>query len=210
LWDLITGPFQLQPTPKQGGPYRAPETRLKYWPVEYNGQLPVWAALELRRHVDWRELTDVEIGVYTFCYSEIGSEPEKWDPKTRETADHSLPYIFAKVLVDGTITLAAFEESAYRDPTLRPLMSKIRVYLDREVDAIYPKTISVKIKAKTKSGAVVELWPRDPLGHVHKPMRDDDVKSKFLRTVEPVYGKQKTAPVCSNGGGTSKTPRRRR
>jgi 2-methylcitrate dehydratase PrpD len=74
--------------PTQGGPYRAPETRLKYWPVEYNGQLPVWAALELRRHVDGRELTDVEIGVYTFCYTEIGSEPEKWDPKTRETADH--------------------------------------------------------------------------------------------------------------------------
>jgi 2-methylcitrate dehydratase PrpD len=74
-------------------------------------------------------------------------------------------------------------------------MSKIRVYLDKEVDAIYPKTISMKIKAKTKSGQVVELWPRDPLGHVHRPMSDDDVKSKFLRTVEPVYGKQKTARV---------------
>ena len=195
LWDLITGPFQLTPLPTEGGPYQSPLTRLKYWPVEYNGQLPVWAALELRQTVDWRELNEIEIGVYTFCYTEIGSEPEKWDPKTRETADHSLPYIFAKVLVDGTITLAAFEESAYRDPSLRPLMNKIRVYLDKEVDAIYPKTISMKIKATKKDRSVIELWPRDPLGHVNKPMSDDDVRNKFSRTVEPVYGEEKTARV---------------
>ena len=192
LWDLITGPFQLTPLPTEGGPYQAPVTRLKYWPVEYNGQLPVWGALELREKVKWQELRDIEIGVYTFCYTEIGSEPEKWDPKTRETADHSLPYIFAKVLVDGTISVAAFEESAYRDPSLRPLMSKIRVYLDHQVDAIYPKTISMKIKATGNDGHVTELWPRDPLGHPNKPMGDEDVRNKFSRTVEPVYGKDKT------------------
>lgn len=195
LWDLITGPFELQPLPTEGGPYRAPETRLKYWPVEYNGQLPVWAALELRAQADWRELNDMEIGVYTFCYTEIGSEPEKWDPKTRETADHSLPYIFAKVLVDGTITPAAFEESAYRAAELRPLMNKIRVYLNKEVDRLYPKTISMKVKATTVNGRVIELWPRDPLGHANKPMTDDNVKKKFTQTVEPVYGKDKTERV---------------
>lgn len=195
LWDLITGPFQLTPLPTEGGPYQAPVTRLKYWPVEYNGQLPVWGALELREKVKWQELRDIEIGVYTFCYTEIGSEPEKWDPKTRETADHSLPYIFAKVLVDGTISVAAFEESAYRDPSLRPLMSKIRVYLDHQVDAIYPKTISMKIKATGNDGHVTELWPRDPLGHPNKPMGDEDVRKKFLRIVEPVYGKDKTKTV---------------
>lgn len=195
LWDLITGPFDLQPFPTAGGLYRTPETRLKYWPVEYNGQLPVWGALDLRRQVDWRELTDIEIGVYTFCYTEISSEPEKWDPQTRETADHSLPYIFAKVLVDGTITIEAFEESAYRDPDLRPLMNKIRVHLDNEVDALYPKTISMKIKATLNDDRVLNLWPRDPLGHVNKPMSDSDVQAKFIRTVEPVYGKEKTARV---------------
>src|SRR6266480_4252591 len=195
LWDLITGPFELQPLPTEGGPYRVPETRLKHWPVEYNGQLPVWAALELRSLVDWRDLKEIEIGVYTFCYTEIGSEPEKWDPKTRETADHSLPYIFATVLVDGTMTLAALEESAYRDPALRPLMNKIRIYPDKDVDAIYPKTISMKVKATKTNGSVMNLWPRDPLGHANKPMTDDDVKKKFTQTVEPVYGKSKTAEV---------------
>ena len=198
LWDLITGPFQLTPLPTEGGRYQAPVTRLKYWPVEYNGQLPVWGALQLREIVNWQELREIEIGVYTFCYTEIGSEPEKWDPKSRETADHSLPYIFAKVLVDGTISVAAFEESAYRAPSLRPLMSRIRVCLDEEVDAIYPKTISMKIKATNSDGGVIELWPRDPLGHPNKPMGDEDVRNKFLRIVEPVYGKDKTKKVLES------------
>jgi 2-methylcitrate dehydratase len=204
LWDLITGPFQLTPLPTEGGPFQSPVTRLKYWPVEYNGQLAVWAALELRQKADWRELNEIEIGVYTFCYTEIASEPEKWDPKTRETADHSLPYIFTKALVDGTMTIAAFEDSAYRDPSIRPLMNKIRVDLDKEVDALYPKTISMKIKATKKDRSVIELWPRDPLGHVNKPMGNDDVKSKFLRTVEPVYGKEKTTRVLERWWDVSK------
>jgi 2-methylcitrate dehydratase len=195
LWDLITGPFELGALPTQGGRYRSPETRLKYWPVEYNGQLPVWAALQLRARVDWRELSDIEIGTYTFCYTEIGSEPEKWDPKTRETADHSLPYLFAKTLVDGTITLAAFEEAAFRDPALRPLMAKIRVYLDEEVNSLYPEIVSIKIKATTKDGRSIELWPRDPLGHVRNPMKDDDVKTKFARAVEPVVGASRTSAI---------------
>jgi 2-methylcitrate dehydratase len=143
--------------------------------------------------VDWREITDIEIGTYTFAYTEIGGEPEKWDPKTRETADHSMPYIFAKVLVDGTISVAAFDESAYRDPSIRPLMNRIRISVDDEVNALYPGVVAMKVKAATKDGRVISIFPRDPLGHTNNPMKDQDVRDKFTRTVEPVYGGEKTA-----------------
>ena len=46
------------------------------------------------------------------AHSEIGSEPAKWDPRTRETADHSLPYMLAVALTDGRITPASFEPAA--------------------------------------------------------------------------------------------------
>jgi 2-methylcitrate dehydratase len=195
LWDLITGPFELEPLPNCGGPFRSSDVQLKYWPVEYNAQLPVWAALELRSLVDWHELADIEIGTYTFAFTEIGSESEKWDPKTRETADHSMPYIFAKVLIDGTISLAAFNEPAFRDPGIRPLMSKIHIYLDDEVNAKYPNIVSMKVKAKTQDGRVISIFPRDPLGHTRNPMKDQDVREKFLRTVEPVFGPEKATLI---------------
>jgi 2-methylcitrate dehydratase len=195
LWDLITGPFEFEPLPTAGGPYRSPNVQLKAWPVEYNAQLPVWAARELGSKVDWHEITDIEIGTYTFAYTEIGSEPEKWDPKTRETADHSMPYIFAKVLVDGTISVAAFDESAYRDPAIRPLMNKIHIHVDDEVNSLYPNVVAMKVKATTKDGRTLSIFPRDPLGHTNNPMQDQDVRDKFTRTVGPLYGKEKTARV---------------
>ena len=195
LWDLITGPFEFEPLPTAGGPYRSPQVQLKAWPVEYNAQLPVWTALELRSKADWRALSAINIGTYTFAFTEIGSEPEKWDPKTRETADHSMPYIFAKVLVEGTIGIDAFEEAAYRDPALRPLMNKIHIRLDDEVNGMYPGSVAMKVKATTKDGRVIELFPRDPLGHTNNPMKDRDVRDKSMRTVEPVYGKEKSSQV---------------
>lgn len=195
LWDLITGPFTLQPLPTRDGPYRSPEVQLKAWPVEYNAQLPVWAALELRAKADWRELAEIDIGTYTFAYSEIGSEPEKWDPRTRETADHSMPYIFAKVLVDGTIGVAAFDESSYRDASIRPLMNKIRIHIDDEVIGMYPGVVAMKVRAQVNDGRVIEFFPRDPLGHTNNPMKDEDVRTKFMENVEPVVGVERTATI---------------
>lgn len=188
LWDLITGPFELTPFGGRGGTFRTPEVQLKFWPVEYNAQLVVWAALELRSKVDWRKLDDVSIGTYAFAYSEIGSDPEKWDPKTRETADHSLAYIFARTLVDGTINDASFEKAAVLDASLRPLMAKIRVRIDEAVDAVYPEIVSIKVEATTTDGKRYMLEPRDPLGHNKNPMQDKDIKAKFLRVAEPVLG----------------------
>jgi 2-methylcitrate dehydratase len=195
LWDLITGPFALEPLPTEDGPYRSPDVQLKAWPVEYNAQLPVWAALELRAKIDWREIADIDIGTYTFAYTEIGSEPEKWDPKTRETADHSMPYIFAKVLIDGTINVAAFEESAYRDAAIRPLMKRIRIHLDDEVNALYPAVVAMKVRATTHDGRVIELFPRDPLGHTNNPMKDEDVRTKFTENSEPVLGAEQSVAI---------------
>ena len=96
LWEKVTGPFDLAPFPDQGGVYLTPRVQLKYWPIETNGQAAVWAALELREKIDPMSLKEIEVFTSKFTWFEIGSEPEKWDPKTRETADHSLPYIFAR------------------------------------------------------------------------------------------------------------------
>jgi len=190
LQQLITGPFELEPFGGRDG-YRLPEVRLKYWPVESNGQPVIWAALDLRTKVDWRELADVEVSTYKFAIKEIAGEPEKWDPKTRETADHSLPYIFARALVDGTITAASFDEAAVSDPSLRPLMNKVRVRVDDELEAVYPATIALRLEVATVGGEHHTIEVRNPLGHDQNPMQDVDIREKFLRAGEPVLGAER-------------------
>ena len=56
----------------------------------------------------------------------IGSEPEKWKPQQRETADHSLPYITAVALIDGEVTDKQFAPERFTEPKivefLKPLV----------------------------------------------------------------------------------------
>jgi len=93
LWEKVTGPFDLAPFPDEGGVYLTPRVQLKYWPIETNGQAAVWAALELRAKTKADELREIEVFTSKFTWFEIGSEPEKWDPKTRETAERIAPEI---------------------------------------------------------------------------------------------------------------------
>ena len=101
---------------------------MKYWPIETNGQAAVWAALELRSKVKPSDLKEIEVFTSKFTWFEIGSEPEKWDPKTRETADHSLPYIFARALVNGPITVGSFSDEAVRDRVAKAAYGKDQSY----------------------------------------------------------------------------------
>jgi 2-methylcitrate dehydratase len=188
LWEQITGPFELDRFGVDGGEWKFPWIRLKYWPVEYNAQAGVWAALRLREEIKVEEIASIDIATYWSAWHEIGSEPEKWDPTTRETADHSLPYIFARALVDGTITLASFDAASYRDPSLRPLMAKISVREDAAIEALFPARIVMRVTAVVTDGRRSEIEIADPRGDATNPMDDDEVAAKFRSLAEPVLG----------------------
>jgi 2-methylcitrate dehydratase len=188
LWEQITGPFELDKFGVDGGEWRFPWIRLKYWPVEYNAQAGVWAALRLREEIEAADIADINIATYWSAWHEIGSEPEKWDPSTRETADHSLPFIFARALVDGTITLSSFDEAAYRDPSLRPLMAKITVREDAAIEALYPAQIVMRVAALASDGRRRLIEIANPRGDNTNPMDDNEVAAKFRSLTEPVLG----------------------
>ena len=195
LWEKVTGSFKLAPFPNRGGAYLTPRVQLKYWPIETNGQPAVWAALELRSQVNASELKEIEVFTSKFTWFEIGSEPEKWDPKTRETADHSLPYIFARTLVDGPITVSSFRDEAVQDFSLRPLMAKIKVVPDESIEALLPEKTLVRVKATSISGESYSIEVVNPLGHPDNPMEDRHIEEKFLALAEPVIGKDRCSSL---------------
>jgi len=188
LWEQITGPFELEPFADRGGVFLLPTIRLKYWPVEYNAQAGVWAALELRSRMRLADIAKIDIATYWSTWHEIGSEPEKWDPKTRETADHSLPYIFARALVDGGITVRSFDEDAYADASLRPLMAKIAVHEDAEIEKQFPDVVVMRVTATAHDGRETVVEVVNPKGHDRNPMTLDDVAIKFRSLIEPALG----------------------
>src|SRR5262245_31264014 len=92
------------------------QTSIKFWPAEYHSQSAIEAALFLRKEIaDLADVRAMTIESHDAAVDIIGSEPEKWKPATRETADHSLPYITAIALLDGEVTDKQFEPERFAD-----------------------------------------------------------------------------------------------
>jgi len=187
VFEQVTGEFALKPFAAE---FLTPAVGLKYWPVENSAQAGVWAALKLRAMVPLDTIETIDIATSWAAWHEIGSEPAKWDPRTRETADHSLPYIFARALVDGGITVASFDQAAYLDPALRPLMAKIRVHQDATIDKLYPASVVMRVNAAA-GGRVHAVEIAEPRGYCQNPMDDAEIAAKFRTLAVPALGPQR-------------------
>jgi 2-methylcitrate dehydratase len=178
LGEQVTGPFEIGAL-GGGHSFAVERTNFKFFAAEYHAQAPLAMALTLRGKVRVEEIDAIDVQIYAMAYSEIGSEPAKWDPRTRETADHSLPYMLAIALRDGRITPASFEPQRYLDPSLRPLMNRIRVAESPEFTRRFPQELRSQIDVTTRSGQRFTERAEHPKGHARNPMTDADVETKF-------------------------------
>ena len=179
VWDQVTGPFELGQLGGGGAAFGIERINFKYFPSEYHSQAPLWMALDLRNKVRVEEIEAIHVQTYHMAYSEIGSEPEKWDPQTRETADHSLPYLLALALTDGRITADSFSPKRMQDPALRQLMHRIRIAENPEFTRQFPSRMVTEIEVQTRGGQRVVETASYPKGHAMNPMSDAEVESKF-------------------------------
>lgn len=151
----------------------------KNYLTEYHSQLPVELALDLHRRVAGRAIRAITIHTYWFTFSEIGNEPEKWHPTTRETADHSLPFIIAAVLVDGAFSDAIFSDERLADPRIHALADRVSVREDAGFSARAPAELPCRIEVELEDGSALQAEGSFPIGHFRRPMPPSDVEAKF-------------------------------
>ena len=123
--------------------------------------MPFSLALNLREQAPISEIESIQVQTYYMAYSEIGSEPQKWAPKTRETADHSLPYLLVLAFTDGRITPDSFSD-------------------ERQ----FPTALVSRMEVTTKDGRHLVDQASYPRGHVNNPMTEADVETKFRQRAE--------------------------
>ena len=178
----VTGPLELPKFGGDGRPFMISSTHIKLWPVQYNTQAGIQAALELRssmkRRAGFRAMTIDIADVGADLSADTG---DKWDPKTRETADHSLPYIVVSALLDGDVTRSTFDMERIRDPERRALLKRVTVRKDPEFSERYPEALSVRVGVESEAGEVLTRQVDYPLGHCNNPMSDAQVEEKFRR-----------------------------
>jgi 2-methylcitrate dehydratase len=129
------------------------------------------------------EIAAIDVQFHYFGWQEI-SDPPKWDPRNRETADHSMPYNIARHLIDKQIYLDSFTKEKYMDPAARELMNKItiRPLLDRSIGGGTVLTVRKKSgEERVFKGAAVPPMSHDELIQKHNRLADFMQVSKEQR-----------------------------
>src|SRR5437879_7051401 len=156
----VSGPFEMNTDDFGGknGSFKIAETYLKFFPAEIHSQTSIWAALEARKEIEKPEdIISVEIASHEAGYTILGKDPKKWNPLTKETADHSLPYIVGMALLEGKIENSTYSPAKFRNRKTLDFLKKITVKEDKRLTALYPRDgIANRIRVRTKSGKTLE------------------------------------------------------
>ena len=186
MWEQATGPFDLEGLGAPVNGLSAVErTSCKLNPSDFETQIPaeVFGGL----HADGVRPDDIEaidVSTYYVAWDLIGGgqgdHDEKWDPKRRETADHSLPYVIAVALSDGRVTKASFAPERVSDPALRPLMARVTVAEDREITRTWTQKPAYEFTVSLRDARTLKIRVDHPRGHFNRPLIDQDFDEKFL------------------------------
>ena len=165
---------------RQGPWFRIIGTPIKMYPCIYPGQSPVTAALAAQPQVHAGEIASIVVRTYYNAWRESASEQEMWAPGTRETADHSIPYLVGAALLDGKIDAASFSDERRNDPALRSLIQKVQVIHDKELDKLTPSNDPCRLEITTVTGRKIATSVDYPKGHVKNPVSDEEIEEKFI------------------------------
>jgi 2-methylcitrate dehydratase len=165
------------------------KTSIKFWPAEYHSQSAIEAALFLRNQIaDLATVKSMVIESHDASVDIIGSEPEKWKPQSRETADHSLPYITAVALIDGEITDKQFEPARFTEPGIVKFLENVKVQRNDELSALYADAVANIVHVKLTDGRTLSKRVDYPLGNAKNRLKDSELEGKFTSLVTPALG----------------------
>lgn len=177
----MTEPFSIT-TNQFGGPttpYKINHAYFKLHPVCYHihGAIDLLQRILTTNDIDPTDITNIHVETYDTAIT-VTATPEKFDPDTRETADHSLPYCLARTLTDGTMGLEQYTMEKITDPSLRDLMNRITIEENPAFTDEYGDAFPVRIELEL-ANSTIEDTQTHPKGHYKNPASPTDIKTKF-------------------------------
>jgi len=159
----------------------------KAFPTEALTHQPISAALQVCHEHDLAAEDIAEILVETTTRgADILSDPSKFAPKTKETADHSLPYVIAAAVADGNVLPDSFSDEKLKDPRIWDLLGKIKVIADPEIDGMFPGVKRARVSITTLGGSTHTAQVDHAKGSPQNPMSDEEIVAKFRANAEGV------------------------
>jgi len=170
-----------------GDSWRILQCGMKFFPTEALTHAPISATLDLvnEHELDADEVESVTI--YSLARAaDILADPSKYDPRSKETADHSLPYVIAAAVADRQVTPIQFTDAKIMDERIRAQLPKVKVIADPEIEAVFPELQRVRVVIKTTDGRELEKQLDYPKGDPRNPLTNDEISGKFKVLAEGI------------------------
>jgi len=170
-----------------GESWRITQCGMKAFPTEALTHTPISAVLSLVKDNDLKPNEVAKVHIRTTARgADILSDPSKYDPHTKETADHSLPYVIAAAIAERQVTPLQFTMDKIMDPTIRSQLNKIVVVADPEIEKVFPALQRVIVTITTTDGREFSKQLDYPKGDPRNPLTDKEVQEKFEALAAPV------------------------
>jgi 2-methylcitrate dehydratase len=174
-----------------GASWRINQCGMKAFPTEALTHAPLSATIDLVKENDLDPDDVRKVEVHTLVRAaDILSDPSKYDPRTRETADHSLPYVIAAALVDRQVTPLTFTAEKIMDPKIRAQLKKVELIADPEIDRVFPALQRTIVTITTGDGKLLSKQLDFPKGDPRNPLTDQEVEAKFAALAEGTLSEQ--------------------
>jgi 2-methylcitrate dehydratase len=173
-------PFTLPPFGGRGGSFKIMECLMKRYPLGQYSQTVVDAALQLHARIgNIDDVAEVEVHTLETALIIMAGDQDKWHPKNRESADHSMPYVTAVALTYGKIDAEHFEPPYLTDKKLLDLVLRTKCIESQEANDREPEAMLCDVHVFFKDGRKETARVEYHRGHWRNPMSDEEVTGKF-------------------------------
>jgi len=170
-----------------GGSWRITQCGMKAFPTEALTHTPISAVLGLVKDHDLKPDQIATVHIRTTARgADILSDPSKYDPHTKETADHSLPYVIAAAVAERQVTPWQFTQAKIMDPVIRAQLRKVQVVADPGIEKLFPELQRVIVRIHNIDGREFTTQLDYPKGDPRNPLTDQEVEEKFEALAGPV------------------------
>jgi 2-methylcitrate dehydratase len=124
------------------------------------------------------------------------TDPGRLDPRSREAADHSFPFIAAIALIEGRLTPRDYDGERWNAPDVRALMGRMRFDTDAALGARNPDGYPVRIRLDMADGTSVEAESLAAPGMSAGGIAREAVVAKFEALTEGLLSTARRDAVC--------------
>ncbi len=180
-------------------PPRILRCSMKAFPTEALTHSPFSALLKIQQEHNIAPEEIEEITIKTIARAaDILSDPSKYKPTTRETADHSLPYCVAALILDGKLTTAQFTDQRINAADIKTMINRVKVVGEDRFEAMFPEKKPAAAVIRTIGGECYEAEVEFPTGDYRNPLSDDALLKKFNSLVEDKIPREKADRIIES------------